>query len=127
MHASKRQVSGLSPRRSAAPKRIFATVACLTLLGTLLSVCCGPVETQSAQQSSGLNFRPLRVVKEFPAIKDVPVLSADEVDGQVRDSELVLGVVVGGEARAYPINMLTSPRREIINDNLGGRPIAATW
>jgi hypothetical protein len=39
----------------------------------------------------------------------------------------VLGVVVGKEARAYPINMLTNPTREIINDKLGGRAIAATW
>ena len=32
-----------------------------------------------------------------------------------------------GQARAYPINMLTGPSREIINDVLGGVPIAATW
>ena len=38
-----------------------------------------------------------------------------------------LGVEVGGEARAYPINMLSGPNREILNDTLGGRPIAATW
>jgi hypothetical protein len=35
--------------------------------------------------------------------------------------------VVEGKARAYPINMLTGPRREIINDELGGKAIAATW
>jgi hypothetical protein len=45
----------------------------------------------------------------------------------VRPNELVLGVVVEGKARAYPINMLTGPRREIINDELGGKAIAATW
>ena len=51
----------------------------------------------------------------------------DEAGRFVKDEELVLGVVVKGEARAYPINMLTSPRREIINDKLGGQAIAATW
>ena len=40
---------------------------------------------------------------------------------------LVLGVTVGEESRAYPINMLTGPSREILNDALGGRAIAATW
>jgi hypothetical protein len=49
------------------------------------------------------------------------------VKDEVTDNELVLGVVVNGEARAYPINMLTGPSREIINDTLGGTAIAATW
>lgn len=61
------------------------------------------------------------------AITDVPILDADKVVNQVTDNELVLGVVTGGKARAYPINMLTGPSREIINDTLGGRAIAATW
>ena len=42
-------------------------------------------------------------------------------------NELVLGVVIGHQARAYPINMLTGPSREIFNDELGGQAIAATW
>jgi hypothetical protein len=45
----------------------------------------------------------------------------------VAASELVLGLTLGGAARAYPINMLTGPQREIVNDELGGRAIAATW
>jgi len=39
----------------------------------------------------------------------------------------VLAVTVGEQSRAYPINMLTGPEREILNDTLGGRAIAATW
>ena len=57
------------------------------------------------------------------AIVDAKFLKSDEVVG----NELVLGVVVNGKARAYPINMLTGPAREIINDQLGGAAIAATW
>jgi len=49
------------------------------------------------------------------------------VTDQVTGKELVIGVVVDGKARAYPINMLTGPSREIINDVLGSRSIAATW
>ena len=30
-------------------------------------------------------------------------------------------------ARAYPINMLTGPHREIINDKIGETAFAATW
>jgi len=71
-------------------------------------------------------FAPRVVIpRAFPAIKDAPVSSAADAD--LADNELVLGVVVNGEARAYPINMLTGPKREIINDQLGERRIAATW
>ena len=72
-------------------------------------------------------FRPRQVVKPFPAITNPDHAVGKDAARFVRDDELVLGVVVGREARAYPINMLTNPTREIINDKLGGRPIAATW
>ena len=83
-------------------------------------------ETNSGTDSTPA-FNPVAVVRPFPAIIDAPVITAEEVSDQVVDAELVLGVVVNGEARAYPINMLTGPSREIINDTLGNRAIAATW
>ena len=75
------------------------------------------------------DFKPRVVIaRAFPAITNVPVVSAAAADEHVvRDKELILGVTINGESRAYPINMLTGPRREIINDQLGGRAIAATW
>lgn len=73
-------------------------------------------------------FDPVVVEKEpRPPIVDAPFIRASDVVDQVRSEELVLGIVVGGEARAYPINMLVGPEREIINDIVGGRAIAATW
>jgi len=74
-------------------------------------------------------FRPTRVLRgeRPPAIIDAPVILAGKVTDQVTDKELVLGVVVNDQARAYPLNMLTGPSREIVNDHLGGRAIAATW
>ena len=87
--------------------------------------------TQAQQPSNGADstpkFNPRRVVSPRPAITNAPIIAAAEVKEQVTDNELVLGVVVNGEARAYPINMLTGPSREIINDTLGNRAIAATW
>jgi hypothetical protein len=72
-------------------------------------------------------FDPFQVVPPFPPIVIVPIIRGADVVDQVVDKELVLGVVINGEARAYPINMLTGPSREIINDTLGNRSIAATW
>ncbi len=72
-------------------------------------------------------FNPFQVVPPFPAITNAPVLASHQIKGEVTENELVLGVELNGEARAYPINMLTGPDREIINDHLGGVAIAATW
>lgn len=44
---------------------------------------------------------------------------------RLRADELVLGVELNGEARAYPITVLNS--REMVNDVVGGVPILATW
>jgi len=73
------------------------------------------------------SFAPRQVVDAFPPITDIPTLPAKEAAGKIDDNELVLGIELNGQARAYPINMLTGPSREIFNDELGGRPIAATW
>lgn len=75
-------------------------------------------------------FDPKTVInRAFPAIVEPEAVSVEKAEAAdvVKAKELVLGVVVNGEARAYPINTLTGPRREIINDELGGRSIAATW
>ncbi len=81
----------------------------------------------SGANGDGHEFEPIQVVRSYPPIERAPFLPAAKVRHEVTDDELVLGVVIGGEARAYPINMLTGPSREIINDRLGGRAIAATW
>jgi hypothetical protein len=94
-------------------------------LAVLTALCVACVPTQ-AQQERRKPFRPVKVVAERPAIEHAPVINARDVQDEVTDGELVLGVVAGGEARAYPINMLTGPAREIINDTLGGKGIAAT-
>lgn len=41
------------------------------------------------------------------------------------DSDSVIGVSINGDARAYPVPILSS--REIVNDTVGGVPIAVTW
>ena len=95
---------------------------CVFLVLIILSGCASLNEAEPP-----LIFNPRRVVGPMPAITDAPVIAASEVTDQVSDKELVLGIMLNGEARAYPINMLTGPSREIINDTLGNIAIAATW
>ncbi len=53
-----------------------------------------------------------------------PTLGAPE-EAPLDPEELVIGVSIGKEARAYPIRPLRF--REMVNDELGGVPILVTW
>ncbi len=48
---------------------------------------------------------------------------ANEVS--LRDDELVMGVALEGEAKAYPVTVMQF--REIVNDEMAGIPILVTW
>lgn len=69
----------------------------------------------------------------YTELKDggYPVLSSPRIvpaaEAKIGDAELVIGVVIGREARAYPVNLMWGPQSETINDTLGGAPVAATW
>ena len=96
------------------------------LMSLLLLVWCNSNSVGCSQEEE--DFNPRVVVKrKFPTIKVVDIQSREGADKVLKDEELVLAVEVNGKPRAYAINMLTGPTREIINDNLGDRAIAATW
>jgi hypothetical protein len=61
----------------------------------------------------------------IPAITNPVLLTAERADHALTDSEQVMLVVHGGEARAYPVRSLI--RHEIVNDTLAGLPLAVTW
>jgi hypothetical protein len=105
-----------------------AVVSVVLISDGLLEEDFWPETVAVADEPSVENFNPRVVIRrEFPPITDAPVISAREAVGKVDNAELVLGVQINGQARAYPLNMLTGPSREIINDTLGDTAIAATW
>lgn len=106
---------------------IAALAGLLVLAIALLAVWQMREPAAIAEQKTERPFQPVRVIPAQPAIQSAPFIAASKVRGQVSDNELVLGVVIDDEARAYPINMLTGPSREIINDTVAGKPVAATW
>ena len=61
----------------------------------------------------------------IPAILDPQFLPADEVPALFRQDEEVIGVAINGEAKAYPIDILSW--HEAVNDVVGGVPIVVTW
>ncbi|MFB6149041.1 MAG: DUF3179 domain-containing protein [Halobacteriales archaeon] len=60
----------------------------------------------------------------IPSIDDPQFQSAAQADW-LADEDLVIGVEINGETRAYPLRILTV--HEIVNDEVGGRPIAVTY
>ena len=60
----------------------------------------------------------------IPSIDDPSFLSAGEVDF-LEDNEPVLALTVNGESRAYPVQIMTW--HEIVNDTVGGVPVAVTY
>jgi hypothetical protein len=63
-------------------------------------------------------------VAGIPALDDPPSLAGDEA-GYLRRGERVFGVLVGGEARAYPLRILSW--HELLNDVVGGEPITLSF
>jgi hypothetical protein len=63
----------------------------------------------------------------IPAITGPEFVTRDEAEKWMADDEPVLGLVdpVTGKAKAYSLWHLD--RHEIVNDHLGGKPIAVTW
>ena len=50
-------------------------------------------------------------------------VSAD--DSTLLPEELVMGLEINGDARAYPVGMMRI--REMVNDRVGGTPVLVTW
>lgn len=114
----------------ARPARRFAKYEVLLICIVAMAGCQKMPSTPEIASSETISqeFRPEVVIpNSFPPIVNPRSVTAEEATEQLRPEELVLGVELNGEARAYPINMLTGPQREIVNDQLGGQWIAATW
>ncbi|MDD9994406.1 MAG: DUF3179 domain-containing (seleno)protein, partial [Dehalococcoidia bacterium] len=61
----------------------------------------------------------------IPPIDSPVFFIADEAPDYMRAQEPVIALEIGGEAKAYPLAMLI--RHEIVNDVLGGIPVAVTY
>ena len=61
----------------------------------------------------------------IPAILNPTFLTVEEASETMISEELVLGVSFNGDSRAYSVPFLSS--HEIVNDTVGGVPIAVTW
>jgi hypothetical protein len=61
----------------------------------------------------------------IPSIDNPKFQSVQEADEILEDSEFVLGLNINGDRRAYPLQILVW--HEIVNDVVGGEPVAITY
>ncbi|MFT5200455.1 MAG: hypothetical protein ACI87O_003134 [Planctomycetota bacterium] len=114
---------------------ILLSAATLTavLPAIFLSSCSGPTSGQEGAESDELdaleahyNQNSRQVVeRDHFEVLDSPKLVMAKEATSLEDDENVLGVALGGEAKAYPIGALGSS--ELVNDVCGGIAIAASW
>ena len=79
----------------------------------------------SSESDVSLELVTLLGFDAIPAILNPSFVSPVEAEQWMDPDEQVLGVSLNGESRAYSINMLS--RHEIVNDVVGGAPIAVRW
>jgi hypothetical protein len=92
-----------------------------------------PVTFQSNEAAVRIGGQASREVKlvtllgkdAIRAIDSPSFVSGFEALDQMRPDETVLGLVIDGDVRAYPTTILS--RHEIVNDVVGGKPLAITW
>lgn len=91
-----------------------------------------PVSISQTEKEGENNIVPLDQIVSggpppdgIPSIDDPKFISVQEANGRLEDSELVLGLNVNGDIRAYPLQILVW--HEIVNDKVGDVPVAVTY
>lgn len=126
----------------------------LALIAIGLLAACVPAATQSSQglspptvesgnnsqtdsttsssasptPTASLNLSNIPFFPLLPRDAIRPVYEPDFVgaaDSPLHEDELVMGIAIQGEAKAYPVTVLRF--REMVNDELAGLPILVTW
>ncbi len=107
-----------------------ALVAAVVLLVRPHNIVRHP--TGAVVESGGPAFDPIRsdeiesiLPQDAIAALIKPTYLSVAQASDINDKEEVIGVVANGDARAYPLPTLSV--HEIVDDDIGGQPLAVTW
>ena len=89
-------------------------------------LACAVLGLSQAPRAAAIGFHSI-TRDDFPVFNNPRLLTAAEADARqaVLPSDAVIGVALGGEAKAYPIVIMGV--HELGNDVIAGVPIAVTW
>ena len=101
-----------------------------TTLALLCSQACSPARVANGFDLANATIPVAEILRGgpprdgIPSIDNPQFVAAHEVD-YLRDDDIVIGIERDGVARAYPLRILIW--HEIVNDVIGGRPVAVTY
>ena len=115
-------------------KRAARMGAGLLVVALLLAACGQAVTPAAVPQETGAtnpeeaeeveyHWNQLLGQDDIAPIYEPEFVPADQAGYDDRD--LVMGIEIDGEAKAYPVGLLN--RREMVNDEMGGIPYLVTW
>ena len=84
-----------------------------------------PTPTPTPAPAPAYEIRTVLEKDAIPAILEPRFLQGEQAHAQMRPDELIVGVSIGDDHRAYATAQLSL--HEVVNDTVGGRPIAVTW
>lgn len=110
-------------------KQLLAAVALLAVVG-LAGGCGDDVKSSLGQTGTGWLIPVDEVIDGGPGKDGIPSIDQPHFFGAtqvafVHDTDLVVGVKIGNDVRAYPELILDY--HEIVNDVVGGQPISVTY
>jgi hypothetical protein len=107
------------------PLPVITVIAALGYLGSLgIGIAQNP-EISVHGAFDGDTMYTVLPPNAIDAIMEPEFVTGEEADEQMSPDEMVLGIMFGGETRAYSLWHLDA--HEIVNDSIAGVPIAATW
>ncbi|MCH8304770.1 MAG: DUF3179 domain-containing protein [Candidatus Marinimicrobia bacterium] len=89
------------------------------------NVKMGYSQRGSYEMIEGAKMYKILPADGIPALDDPKFKTVPEAEKFMNDDELVLGLVINGDARAYSTWHLD--RHEIVNDYVGGVHVSVTW
>lgn len=106
-------------------------LACLLMLAPVVAAASAPPLAEppilprepAAYREARLSGGPPK--DGIPAIDEPRFESAGAADARLADGDRVIGIHIGGEARAYPQAILVW--HEIVNDTVGGTPVSVSY
>lgn len=100
-----------------------------------LAIAVGALSWSMTTPTAQLQWQPQATIDGAPVLRGLPKDAIPAIDTPrflpaanatlVHPDEPVLGVVIDGQARAYPTWTLNG--HEIVNDEIGGTAFAVTW
>lgn len=124
----KERVGEVFSRKVLAVAIIVAGIAAAAVVALAISSCGAPAKATERTQDEAIV--PLeKVVSGGPPRDGIPSIDnprfTSAKDARLQDGDLVLGLGINGDVRAYPLRILVW--HEIVNDVVGGEPVAVTY